>query len=184
MDGIDPCEIDRSPGQNNIATFAFQSINEDDAKKIIKSLPSNKAPGCDKVNAKTLKNSLSVIAPVISSLINNSFHSSSFPLSWKRQKSFQFSNRGIARSLRTRDLFRYYLNYLKCAKGQRTHNLLISSARTILYIICRVEIENFIQLNLRYFTLLMNYLITWIRGRYLSLFFWTCPKLLIVFSMT
>jgi len=31
-----------------------------------------------------------------------------------------------------------------------------------------VEIENFIQLNLRYFTLLMNYLITWIKGRYLS----------------
>ena len=84
MDGIDPCEIDRSPGQNNIATFAFQSITEDDVKKIIKSLPSNKAPGCDKVNGKTLKDSLPVIAPVITSLINNSFLSSSFPLPWKK----------------------------------------------------------------------------------------------------
>jgi len=53
-------------------------------KKIIKSLPSNKTPGCNKVNAKTLKDSLPVISSVITSLINNSFHSSSFPLSWKK----------------------------------------------------------------------------------------------------
>ena len=79
MDGID-----RNPGQNNIATFAFQSITEDDVKKIIKSLPSNKAPGWDKVNGKTLKDSLPVSAPVITSLINNSFLSSSFPLPWKK----------------------------------------------------------------------------------------------------
>lgn len=78
MDGIHPCEIDRSPGQNNTTTFAFQSITEDNIKKIIQSLPSNNlAPGCDKVNAKTLKDSLPVIAPVITSLINNSFLSSS-----------------------------------------------------------------------------------------------------------
>jgi len=79
MDGIDPCEIDRSSGQNNIHLHFILL-----PKTIIKSLPSNKAPGCDKVNAKTLKDSLPVIAPVITSLINNSFQSSSFPLSWKK----------------------------------------------------------------------------------------------------
>lgn len=79
MDGIDPCEIDRSSGQNN-SHLHFNLL----PKTIIKSLPSNKAPGCDKVNAKTLKDSLPVIAPVITSLINNSFQSSSFPLSWKK----------------------------------------------------------------------------------------------------
>ena len=48
--------------------------------KIIKSLPSNKAPGCDKVNAKILKDSSPVIAPIVTSLINNSFTLSTFPL--------------------------------------------------------------------------------------------------------
>ena len=51
--------------------------------KIIKSLPSNKAPGCDKVNAKILKDSSPVIAPIITSLIN-SFTLSTFPLPWKK----------------------------------------------------------------------------------------------------
>ena len=52
--------------------------------KIIKSLPSNKAPGCDKVNAKILKGCSPVIAPIITSLINNSFTLSTFPLPWKK----------------------------------------------------------------------------------------------------
>ena len=37
-DGIYPCECDRSSDQNNTATFTFQSITEDDVKKIIRSL--------------------------------------------------------------------------------------------------------------------------------------------------
>ena len=49
------------------------------------SLPSNKAPGCDKFNnAKILKDSSPVIAPIITSLINNSFTLSTFPLPWKK----------------------------------------------------------------------------------------------------
>ena len=46
------------------------------------SLASNKAPGCDKVNAKILEDSSPII--IISSFINNSFSSSSFPLPWKK----------------------------------------------------------------------------------------------------
>ena len=38
------------------------------------------------------------------------------------------------------------------------------------------------QPSLRYFTSPMNCLITWINIRYLLLFFWTCPKLLIAFD--
>ena len=53
-------------------------------EKIITSLPSNKGPGCDKVNAKILKDSSLIIAPVISSLTNNSFSSGSFLLPWKK----------------------------------------------------------------------------------------------------
>ena len=44
------------------------------------------------------------------------------------------------------------------------------------YITCKVNIENFTQPSLHYFTLPMNCLITWIRRRYLLLFFWTSPK--------
>ena len=47
-------------------------------------LHSNKAPGCDKANAKILKDSSSVIAPIITSLMNNSFTLNSFTLPWKK----------------------------------------------------------------------------------------------------
>ena len=69
-EGFDPCESDRNSCPNNTPLFAFQPITTGDVHKIIKSLPSNKAPGCDKVNAKILKDSSPVIAPIITSLIN------------------------------------------------------------------------------------------------------------------
>ncbi|PFX24919.1 putative RNA-directed DNA polymerase from transposon BS [Stylophora pistillata] len=62
----------------------FRSITTGDVQKIIMSIPSNKAPGCDKVNAKILKDSSPVIAPIITSLINDSFSLGSFPLQWKK----------------------------------------------------------------------------------------------------
>ena len=52
--------------------------------KISLSLPSNEAPSCDKVRAKILKDSSPVVAPIITSLINNSFTLSSFTLPWKK----------------------------------------------------------------------------------------------------
>ena len=82
--GIHPCEADRTTGENNDNLFAFQSITMGDVNRIIKNLPSDNAPGCDKVNAKILKDSLSVIVPIVTSLINNSFSSNSFPHSWKK----------------------------------------------------------------------------------------------------
>ena len=83
-EGFDPCESDRNSCPNNTPLFAFQPITTGDVHKIIKSLPSNKAPCCDKVNAKILKDSSPVIAPIITSLINNSFTLSTFPLPWKK----------------------------------------------------------------------------------------------------
>ena len=82
--GIHPCKVDHTPGENNHNLFEFQSITQGDVNRIIKNLPSNKAPGCDKVNAKILKHSLPVIVPIVASLINNSFSSNSFPHSWKK----------------------------------------------------------------------------------------------------
>ena len=45
-----------------------------------------------------------------------------------------------------------------------------------------MEMENFTQPSLRYFTSPMNCLTTWIKGKYLLLFFWACPKLLTAFD--
>ena len=167
-EGFDPCESDTNSCPNN----AFQPITTSDVHKIIKSLPSNKAPCCDKVNAKILKNSSPVIAPIITSLIINSFTLSTFALPWKKAE--------IVKSLRTRGHFCQF--YLKYAKERLTCSLPISSIQTMSYITCKVEIENFTQPSLHYFTSPMNCLITWIRRRYLLLFFWTCPKLLIAFD--
>ena len=64
--------------------FEFQSITMGDVNRIIKNLPSNKAPGCDKVNAKILKDSFPVIVLILTSLINNSFSLNSFPHPWKK----------------------------------------------------------------------------------------------------
>ena len=72
-EGFDLCESDRNSCPNNTPLFAFQPITTGDVHKIIKSLSSNKTPGYDKVNAKILKDSSPVIAPIITSLINNSF---------------------------------------------------------------------------------------------------------------
>ena len=102
----------------------------------------------------------------------------------RKQKSFQFLNQETVRSLRTQDQFHYCLFYLKYAKGQLTHSSSISSTHAMSYIKCKVETENFIRQNLRCFTSLTNCSITWIKGRCLSSFFWTCPKLLTAFDMT
>ena len=102
----------------------------------------------------------------------------------RKQKSFQFLNQETVRSLRTQDQFHYCLFYLKYAKGQLTHSLSISSTHAMSYIKCEVETENFIRPNLRCFTSLTNCSITWIKGRCLSSFSWTCPKLLTAFDMT
>ena len=146
--------------------------------KIIKSLPSNKAPGCDKVRAKVLKDSSPVVAPITISLINNSFTLSSFTLPWKKAEIVPFLNPGTVRSLLTRDQYRYSLFYLKSMRKSSSLALFpISSIQTMSYTTCKVEIENFTQPSLRQFTLPMNCLITWIKRRYLLLFFLTCPKL-------
>ena len=135
-----------------------------------------KAVGCDRVNA-----SSPVIAPIIASLIN-SFTLVLFLFHGRTQKSLQFLSQGTVTSLQTRGQCHYCLFYLKYVKERLICSLPISSILTMSYITCKVEIENFTQPRLRYFTSPMNCVITWIKRRYLLLFFWTFPKLLIAFD--
>ena len=65
------------------AAFNFQLVTEVEVEKIIKSLPSNKAPGIDKVSAKILKYSLPGTLPILTSIFNNSFAACTFPRAWK-----------------------------------------------------------------------------------------------------
>ena len=48
-----------------------------------KGFSSNKAPGYDKVSARILKDSLPVILPSITSIMNYSFHTGTFAKAWK-----------------------------------------------------------------------------------------------------
>ena len=65
------------------AKFRFHSVTEEDVSKIIKNLPSNKAPGYDKVTARVLKASSPVTVPIITNLINGLFSHNTFPNAWK-----------------------------------------------------------------------------------------------------
>ncbi|KAL9950470.1 hypothetical protein ACROYT_G042968 [Oculina patagonica] len=63
--------------------FSFSPVTESLVEKIIKGLPSNKAPGADKITSRVLKDSLPVSLPIITNLLNKSFTTNTFARSWK-----------------------------------------------------------------------------------------------------
>ena len=77
------CSINGSPQDDQCPLFEFQSVTDEEVQTIIRSLPSNKAPGLDKVTARVLKDSLPATLSVITSLINSSFSSKTFAQVWK-----------------------------------------------------------------------------------------------------
>ena len=64
--------------------FAFQHIREEFIRKELCRLKTNKAIGLDKISARLLKDS--VLAPVLTKLLNRSLLSSTFPTIWKSGK--------------------------------------------------------------------------------------------------
>ena len=77
------CPINDSPQDVQCSLFEFQSVTEEEVGKIIRSLPSNKAPGLDKVTARVLKDSLPTTLSAITNLVNTSFSSNTFARAWK-----------------------------------------------------------------------------------------------------
>ena len=63
--------------------FEFQPVTEKEVVKIIRSLPSNKAAGRDKVTAGILKDSLLITIVEITNLVITSFSSNKFAQVWK-----------------------------------------------------------------------------------------------------
>ena len=77
------CPINNSPQDVQCSLFEFQSVSEEEVGKIIRSLPSNKAPGLDKVTARVLKDNLPTTLSAITNPANTSFSSNTFARAWK-----------------------------------------------------------------------------------------------------
>ena len=63
--------------------FNFRAVTCEDVQRIISSLPLNKSPGVDKLNARIFKDSLPVILGPLTDIINSSLSTCSFPTAWK-----------------------------------------------------------------------------------------------------
>ena len=63
--------------------FTFHSVECKQVEDIINAMPSNKAPGIDKVPTRVIKDCLPIILPFVTSIINASLSSSTFPGIWK-----------------------------------------------------------------------------------------------------
>ena len=59
--------------------FTFHSVECKQVEEIINAMPSNKAPGIDKVPTRVIKDCLPIILPFVTSIINASLSSSTFP---------------------------------------------------------------------------------------------------------
>ena len=78
-----PCPLNSCLRAEQCPLFEFQPVTEEEVGKIIRSLPSNKTPGLDKVTARVLKDSLPMTLSAITNLVNTSFSSSTFAQVWK-----------------------------------------------------------------------------------------------------
>ena len=68
---------------NPVSGFNFQPVEEAFVRTELNRLKTNKAIGLDKISARLLKDSASLIAPVLTKLFNRSLESSKFPSIWK-----------------------------------------------------------------------------------------------------
>ena len=69
--------------QGESEQFTFHSVECKQIQDIVLAMPTNKAPGIDKIPMRVIKDSLPVILPTLTSLINASFVTGTFPLPWK-----------------------------------------------------------------------------------------------------
>ena len=67
--------------------FPFRTVNCGEVKKVITSMPSDKAPGIDKISIRVIKHSLPAILPSVTSIISESLPSNTFPMEWKTAKA-------------------------------------------------------------------------------------------------
>ena len=71
------------PSQTSDELFEFKAVTSDDVWKVIMAMPSNKAPGYDRIPLLVIKDCLPYVLPTLTALLNLSFASSAFPRAWK-----------------------------------------------------------------------------------------------------
>ena len=63
--------------------FELHQVTESQVEKVIRGLPSNKAPGMDKISSRILKDCLPCTLTTITHIVNNSFFTNTFARAWK-----------------------------------------------------------------------------------------------------
>ena len=71
------------PALSTADCFRFSPVSCEVVRRVILSLPRNKAPGPDKIKAKVFRDSLQVVLGPITEIINCSFRTTTFPSDWK-----------------------------------------------------------------------------------------------------
>ena len=72
------------PSQTSDELFEFKEVTSDDVRKVNMAMPSNKAPGYDRILLFAIKDRLPYVLPTLTALANLSFASSAFPRAWKK----------------------------------------------------------------------------------------------------
>ena len=71
---------------SEVDKFCFHPVSSREIQKIVMSLPSNKAPGHNKVSTSVLKDALLCILPILIVIVNRSLLTSVFPSAWKKSE--------------------------------------------------------------------------------------------------
>ena len=90
--------------------FTFNYVDCQQVADVMNAMPSNKAPGIDRVPTRVLKDSLLITLPFITSIINASLLASTFQRSGKLPKLHLFPNKATTNFLTITDRFPCYLH--------------------------------------------------------------------------
>ena len=71
---------------SEVDKFCFHPVSSREIRKIVMSLPSNKASGHNKVSMSVLKDALPCILPILTVIVNRSLLTSVFPSAWKKSE--------------------------------------------------------------------------------------------------
>ena len=63
--------------------FSFRTVTSDEVHQFVSSLPLNKSPGSDKINARVIKDCLPITLGPLTEIIKCSLRTSTFPTAWK-----------------------------------------------------------------------------------------------------
>ena len=165
--------------------FEFHAVTEQGIEKIVKHIPSNKAPGLDRVFAGVLKDILPATLPVIINLMNTSFASNCFAQVLKSAAVVipNLKSGDCNRPENTRPISLLPIMSKVCEKAAHTQfmDFLDKIARYPAY---RVKTDSSTPIKPPYYTSRTISLRIWMRNEYLWLYYSTCLKISTAFNMT